>query len=38
MQPQMIDFEVTIAHKNSTSLFLKKHLNFKISVDSLGPV
>ena len=29
MQPQMIDFEVTIAHKNSKSLFLKKYLNFK---------
>ena len=36
MQPQMIGFEVTIAHKNSKSLFLRKYLNFKISVDSPG--
>ena len=29
MQPQMINFEDTIAHKNSKSLFSKKYLNFK---------
>ena len=29
MQPQMIDFEFTIAHRNSKSLFLEKSSNFK---------
>ena len=29
MQPQMIDFEVTIAHIKSKSLFLEKSFNFK---------